>query len=269
MIDCSHAGAGGSAAAPDGGVGVGSSGKSTSLLDWRRRPHGFVGRGTYSGGDLGHLSPSKFSDEALPGLFMIVGWVVEPRGFSDRLDCRSLASVILEKTEDELLEASAEIVSVDLGEVCIQAAGQKQSVEVLLLSRFFEGENSLHDNKDDYAEGEEIDLATLVVLAFLDLRRHVCHGASVGLQVVNVLVARKTEVCDLEVQTIVNEDILKFKITMHDTLLMHVFKGVEHLSEEETACVFSHSAHRLTEIEQKASRHELHHDVYKVVDMAA
>ena len=49
---------------------------------------------------------------------------------------------------------------------------------------------------------------------------------------------------------------------------MHVFKGVEELSEKEPASVFAHRSHRLAKIKEETASYVLHHDVHQVLDLA-
>lgn len=48
---------------------------------------------------------------------------------------------------------------------------------------------------------------------------------------------------------------------MDNFVIMHVFDWVEHLVKEESTCIFSHLAHGLAEVEEKATLDELHDDV--------
>ena len=53
---------------------------------------------------------------------------------------------------------------------------------------------------------------------------------------------------------------------MHDSLVMHIFEGVQHLTKEESAGVFPHCAHSLAQIEEEATLDEFHDDEDKVVN---
>ena len=55
---------------------------------------------------------------------------------------------------------------------------------------------------------------------------------------------------------------------MYHAFVVHVFKGVEELREEESASVFAHRSHRLAKIKEETARYILHHDIDQVVDMS-
>jgi len=98
---------------------------------------------------------------------------------------------------------------------------QQKVVKVLLSTGLFERKDALHDYKENDADGEHVDLSALVLLALLDLRRHVRHGTAVGRERVDVLVAGKAEVGKLEVQVVVNENVLELQITVNHAALVH------------------------------------------------
>jgi hypothetical protein len=79
-------------------------------------------------------------------------------------------------------------------EVSIDLALHEQVVKVFLLAGFLKGKDALNNNEEDNSHGEHVDLSALVLLALLDFRSHVCHGSTVGLECVDVLVAGKTEI---------------------------------------------------------------------------
>ena len=56
---------------------------------------------------------------------------------------------------------------------------------------------------------------------------------------------------------------------MNDSHLMHVVDGVKKLRDEESASIFTHGAHCLTQVEEKATRDILHGDVDQVGDSTA
>lgn len=55
---------------------------------------------------------------------------------------------------------------------------------------------------------------------------------------------------------------------MHDSQLVHILDTVEHLNCEEPTDIFAHGGHKLTQVEEKATLDELHHDVDDVSDNA-
>ena len=127
----------------------------------------------------------------------------------------------------------------------INAAIQEQIVKVFLSAGLLEWEDALHDNKEDDTKGEQVNLRPLVLLALLDLRRHIRHCSSIRFQCVDVLVAGEAKVSHLQVELLVNQNVFQFYVTVYHAFVMHVFKGVEKLSEEESAGVFAHRSHCL------------------------
>lgn len=128
-----------------------------------------------------------------------------------------------------------------------------QVVEVLFGSCLFEGEDSLHNDEQDDCEGEHIDLGTVVLSSFLDLRSHVGHGTSVRFEFIDLFVSSKSKISYFEDELVVNEDVFKLEISVDYVFALHVFKDINHLVEEESSSIFTHSAASLTEIKKKAS----------------
>ena len=93
--------------------------------------------------------------------------------------------------------------------------GQEEVVEVLFLAGFLEGEDTLYDNEDNYANAEQVNLGSIVGLSLFDLGSHVSHGASVGLEVVDAFVASETEIGNFQIKIIVHENVLELEVTMH------------------------------------------------------
>ena len=91
-----------------------------------------------------------------------------------------------------------------------------------------------HDEKDD-AEGEQVDLLTIIRLACMDLRRHVVVRAEFGVQHARSVSAfhgaGKAEVRNLEVVVLIQEKILRLQVSVRNTLFMAVFKAVDRLLE--------------------------------------
>ena len=85
----------------------------------------------------------------------------------------------------------------------------------------------------------------LVSFALLDLGRHICHRSSIGLQCIYVLVTGEAKIGHLQVELLINEDVFKFYVTMDNTFVVHVFKGIEELRDEKPASVFAHRSHSL------------------------
>ena len=220
-----------------------------------------------SGGLLGSVLDDLAHDSA-SGLFEVDAlqhpWVV-----LNLLDSWSLGWVIAEHLEDQIFEFLGEALAADLVPVLLELALEDQVVEVLVLLGFLEWEDTLHDNEEDDAGGEHIDLLSVVGLALLDFWSHVGHGASVGIELVDFLVGGEAEVRDLEVQVIVDEDVLELKISVDDALGLHVTDDLAHLGEEEPTILFAHASDGLAEIEEETSGDVLEEDVDEVVDLSS
>ncbi len=123
---------------------------------------------------------------------------------SDLLNGWALVTLISEELEDEVLEVVTETSAIDFLEVKISFAFEEQVVEVFLLASLLEGEDSLHNDKEDDSNAEHVNVGSFVLLALFDLRGHVGHGAAVGLESVDVFVTGKSEVCEFQVKIVVN-----------------------------------------------------------------
>ena len=200
---------------------------------------------------------------------MRVARVVHPGVRPDFLDTRPLVPVVGEEAQDEVFEWLAEVITVNFREVGVKTAIEDETVEVLLLARLLEGEDTLDDDKEDDSEGEQVNLSALVALAFLYLGRHVSHRAAVRFQRIDRLVTSETEVRYLQIELVVDEDVLELEVSVHDALLMHVVDGVEELGDEEATSVLPHRAHRLAKVKKQSAGHVLHHNVNEVADVAA
>ena len=98
--------------------------------------------------------------------------------------------------------------SINLLKVQVVLASHEQVVEVLFLARFLEGEDAMHNDEEDYSEGEHVNLSAVVGPALLDFWSHVGQGTSVALQLVDRLVGGETEVGNFHVQVRVKQDVL-------------------------------------------------------------
>ena len=122
----------------------------------------------------------------------------------DLLDSGSLIAVIREELQNEILEVSAEVSLIGLLEVLVGLIRVEQVVEVFVSLGLLERENATDDDPGYYSDREHVDLLATVGLAFLNLGRHVRHCATVRTKCVDVLVGGKSEVCDLQVEVIID-----------------------------------------------------------------
>lgn len=141
---------------------------------------------------------------------------------SELLAGHSVVTIEGEEVEDEVLELFAEAGAVNLLEVGVSLSLEEQVVEVFFLACLFEGEDALDDDEENDSDGEHVDVGSLVLLAEFDLGGHVSHGAAVGAEGVDVLVARESEVGDLKVKVVVNKDVLEFEVSVDDSAGVHV-----------------------------------------------
>jgi len=160
-------------------------------------------------------------------------------------------------------------LSIDFLEVGCYLSSHQEVIEVFLLTSFLEGEDSLDNDEQNDAHGEQVHLSTVIGLALLDFGSHVGHCTSVRLEVINALVARKPEIGDLQIEVIINKNVFQLQVTMHASEVMHIFDSVNHLVHEEAPIVFSHCSHSLAEVKEEASLDILHDDEYQVGDNTA
>ena len=187
---------------------------------------------------------------------------------ANHLESWALAAVILEDGKDQILEIVGQILTADFLPVLVELLRVYQIVEVLISFGFLEREDALDNDEQDDAHAEDVNLATIIRLSFLDLGSHVRHGAAVGRQLGDLFEGRKAEVSDLEVEVLVDEDVLQLEVAVHDRLRLEVLEGIKHLAEEVAAAVLAHAAQRLTQVEEQTARNVLELDVDEVLDLA-
>ena len=188
--------------------------------------------------------------------------------FADHLESWALAAVILEDGKDQILEIVGQILTADFLPVLVELLRVYQIVEVLISFGFLEREDALDNDEQDDAHAEDVNLATIIRLSFLDLGSHVRHGAAVRRQLGDLFEGRKAEVSDLEVEVLVDEDVLQLEVAVHDRLRLEVLERIKHLAEEVAAAVLAHAAQRLTQVEEQTARNVLELDVDEVLDLA-
>ena len=91
-------------------------------------------------------------DQLLASGFGVVSRVIQPGMSTELLRSGPIVTIVREKLEDEIFEGGTEIVSVNFVPVCIEAAVENQSVEILLLACLFEREDALHDYKKNHSK---------------------------------------------------------------------------------------------------------------------
>jgi len=198
-----------------------------------------------------------------------VAFGLHPWMSSDLLNSGSVLAIVTEESQDEVLEWLRQALSASLLPVSGVVTLEEKIVEVLVFFGFFEWEDALHDDEQDDARGEHVDLGAIVVLALLDLWSHVCHGTSVRLEIVDFSEGGEAKICNLEVHVIINEDVFKFQVSVNNTLSMHVLEHIAHLVEEETATVLAHAAKGLAKIEEQTASDELEENIDQIADFSA
>lgn len=150
--------------------------------------------------------------------------------------------VVGQKAHDELLEASAEVHTVDGFEVVVIASFADHVVVFVAEDLGPVGELALHYDEQKHSHGEDIDLRAFIDKLLEHFRCDVAWGAHSTRHLAQISRVTQAKIDQLEGQIAVNEDILEFKITMNDTCRrMKIFKGVKHLRQEEATCVLPKS----------------------------
>ena len=104
----------------------------------------------------GHLlcirTAIELIDQLLASGFGVVTRVIQPSMIAELLRSGPIVTIVREKLEDEVFEGVTEIVSVNFVPVCVKAAVENQSIEILLLACLFEWEDALHDYKKNHSK---------------------------------------------------------------------------------------------------------------------
>ena len=79
----------------------------------------------------------------------------------------------------------------------------------------------------------------------------------------------KSEISNLEVHVVVNQNVFKLQVSVHDALSVHVLEDIAHLVEEEASAVLAHASKGLAHIEKETSGDELEKDVNKVLNLSS
>ena len=211
---------------------------------------------------------SEFRQNVMPNL-LHVNFSLHPWMSSDLLDSGSVLAVVTEESQDEVLEWLRQALSAGLFPVCGVVTLEQQIVEVLVLFGLLEWADSLHDNEKNDTSREDVDLPTIVLLAFFDFGSHVGHGAAVGLQLVDLFVGGEAEVCHLQIDLVIYEDVFKFEVSVDHILALHITKYIQHLGEEIPSGIFAHTTAGLAKIEKETSWDVLEENIYKILDLSS
>lgn len=174
---------------------------------------------------------------------------------------RSILAVVAEQFQDEVLEIVGKILPAGLLPVGVIVTLKEQVVEIFILLGLLEREDALDDDEEDDAGGEHVDLHAVVRFALLDLGGHVSHGSPIRFEIVYFSKSCKTKIGDFQVHQVINQDIFKLQVPVHDALAMHVLQHVAHLVQEEAAAVLAHATQVLAHVEKETTGHEFQKNV--------
>ena len=87
----------------------------------------------------------------------------------DLFNGESLGAIVAEHFYDEVLELGGQVQAAQLAEVLFELALYDEAVEVVVFFGFLEGKDAVHENEEDDAQGEDIDLAAIILFAFMHL----------------------------------------------------------------------------------------------------
>jgi len=181
----------------------------------------------------------------------------------------SVLAIVAKQLENKVLEIVRKVLTSRLLPVGSVVALKKEIVEILVFLGLLEWEDALDNDEEDDASREHVDLHAIIGLAFLDFWSHVSHGASVRLEIVNFPESCESEVSDLQVHVVVNQNVFELEVTMDDALSMHVFQHIAHLGEEEATTIFAHASQSLAYVEEQATGNKLEENVYEVFNLSA
>ena len=104
---------------------------------------------------------------------------------------------------------------------------------------------------------QSVEIDSIRMPCFLDhFRRHVLSAAAKTVSDIPAVESHfgQTEVCNFNMSVMVNQQILRFEISIDDILLMQVHKTVQYFDEVESSMFFRHSFDGLQIVEQLSSR---------------
>ena len=158
--------------------------------------------------------------------------------------------IIREYWQNKIFEVFTKVLAINFLPVLLYLPCAYQVVEVLFRACFLEREYALDNNEKDDAKRKQINLSALVDLTFFDLGCHVSHGSAVAVKAIYVFVAGKSKISKFDIQILIDQDILKLQVTVHDSATVHVLDTLKQLVSEKSACVFAHGSHKLTHVEK-------------------
>ena len=164
-------------------------------------------------------------------------------------DSWSFISILVKHFEDEVFEISGERLSSNLLPVLLKLVVNNKVVEVLILLCLLEWEDALDNDKEDDTGGEDIDLSSIVHFSFFDFWGHIGHGTSIGLELIDLFVSSKSKVSYLKIKVVINKDVFELEISVDYVLALHIAKDVDHLVEEESSTIFTHTPTSLAKVE--------------------
>lgn len=121
----------------------------------------------------------------------------------------SLGAVLAKHFQNQIFEFGRKVLTTCFLPVSIGVSFQKEAVEVLIFLGFFEREYALHDDEQDNSGRKDVDLFAIVLLSFFDFWCHVCHGSSIGFEIMNFLESSKAKICHFQFHVVVDQNVFK------------------------------------------------------------
>jgi len=154
---------------------------------------------------------------------------LHPRVILDLFNSWPLFAVITEDFKNQVLELIGKVLASDFLPVVVDFACKDQVVEVLVLLCLLKWEDSLNNYEKDDSGRKYVNSSSIVLLAFFNFWSHIRHCSSIGVKLVDLLVSCESEVSNLQSKIVIDQDILKLKVSVNNSFGLDVPKDIEHL----------------------------------------
>lgn len=203
-------------------------------------------------------------------------WAIEPRMALDFSQGQSLGGIVSEERVDEVHEVlgvegiGALGLDVSLPEGIVSVRAEELVVGVFRVGLGERRGAGEHDEEDD-GGCEQIDGRSVVGELRVDFRRHVALGSQAGLEQAVAIAAFhegcETEIGDFQIEMVVEEQVLRFQVSVRDVVAVHVLETTDELVEVRARDFLGEAAAVRNVFEELTTSGVFEHDAQRFVGL--